>query len=258
MNHTSSDHPWFQESRSSPRLAEARLVRVVRHRRPLQGRADHLHRHASPPTGPGTRSPAPTTGIASSPTSPTSTTTTPRSGDAMLEVLRFWLDLGPRRLPPRRGAVPLRARGHELREPARDARLPQARARARSTPSYPDRVLLAEANQWPARRGRVLRRRRRMPHGVPLPGHAADVHGAPPRGRGADRRDPAQHAADPRQLPVGAVPAQPRRADARDGHRRGARLHVRRVRQGPADEAQPRASAGGSRRCSTTAATRSS
>ena len=39
---------------------------------------------------------------------------------------------------------------------------------------------------------------------------------------------------------MGPVPPQPRRADARDGHRRGARLHVRRVRQGPADEAQPR------------------
>ena len=45
---------------------------------------------------------------------------------------------------------------------------------------------------------------------------------------------------DPRELPVGPVPAQPRRADARDGHRRGARLHVRRVREGSAHEAQPR------------------
>ncbi len=39
---------------------------------------------------------------------------------------------------------------------------------------------------------------------------------------------------------MGPLPAQPRRADARDGHRRGARLHVRGVREGPADEAQPR------------------
>ena len=45
---------------------------------------------------------------------------------------------------------------------------------------------------------------------------------------------------DPRRLPVGDLPAQPRRADARDGHRRGAGLHVRRVRQRPADEAQHR------------------
>jgi maltose alpha-D-glucosyltransferase/alpha-amylase len=33
---------------------------------------------------------------------------------------------------------------------------------------------------------------------------------------------------------------QPRRADARDGHRRGARLHVRGVREGPAHEDQRR------------------
>ena len=45
MNHTSSDHPWFQESRSSPDSRQARLVRVVRHRRALPRRADHLHRH---------------------------------------------------------------------------------------------------------------------------------------------------------------------------------------------------------------------
>ena len=45
MNHTSIDHPWFQESRSSPDSPQARLVRVVGHRRALPRRADHLHRH---------------------------------------------------------------------------------------------------------------------------------------------------------------------------------------------------------------------
>ena len=39
---------------------------------------------------------------------------------------------------------------------------------------------------------------------------------------------------------MGHLPAQPRRADPRDGHRRGPRLHVGRVRQGPADEGQHR------------------
>ena len=43
----------------------------------------------------------------------------------------------------------------------------------------------------------------------------------------------AADAGDPRQLPVGDLPAQPRRADARDGDRRGARLHVPRVRRDP-------------------------
>ena len=89
-------------------------------------------------------------------------------------------------------------------------------------------------------RRRVLRRRRRVPHVLPLPGHAAHVHGAAPRGRDADQRDPRADAGDPRQLPVGPLPPQPRRADARDGHRRRARLHVQRVREGPAHEAEPR------------------
>ena len=47
MNHTSNDHPWFQESRSSGRglRTQARLVRVVGHGPSLRGRTDHLHRH---------------------------------------------------------------------------------------------------------------------------------------------------------------------------------------------------------------------
>ena len=39
-------------------------------------------------------------------------------------------------------------------------------------------------------RGRVLRRRRRVPHGVPLPAHAAAVHGAAHGGPLPDRRHP--------------------------------------------------------------------
>ena len=42
-----------------------------------------------------------------------------------------------------------------------------------------------------------------------------------------------QTPADPGQLPMGPVPAQSRRVDAGDGHRRGARLHVPGLRQDP-------------------------
>ncbi len=86
----------------------------------------------------------------------------------------------PRRLPPRRGPVPVRARGHQLREPAGDARVPGA-VRATIDAEYPDRVLLAEANQWPADVVEYFGDGRRVPHGVPLPGDAAHVHGAAPR-----------------------------------------------------------------------------
>ena len=64
-------------------------------------------------------------------------------------MVDFWLRDGRRRPAPRRRALPLRARGHELREPARDARLPAASCARTSTRSFPDRMLLAEANQWP-------------------------------------------------------------------------------------------------------------
>ena len=44
----------------------------------------------------------------------------------------------------------------------------------------------------------------------------------------------------PEIVPVGALPAQSRRADARDGHRRGARLHVLGLRRRSADADQRR------------------
>ena len=53
-----------------------------------------------------------------------------------------------RRASPRRRPVPVRARGHELREPARDARVP-ARAARPHRRAFENRMLLAEANQWP-------------------------------------------------------------------------------------------------------------
>ena len=226
MNHTSSDHPWFQESRSSPDRPQARLVRLVGHRAPLRGRADHLRRHRDveldlgragrrvllaplllPPARPELRQPRGPGRDA--------------GGAALLARPR------PRRLPAGRRAVPVRARGDDLREPARDARLPQARARG-DRRELPRPRAAGRGQPVAGRRRRLLRRRRRVPDVLPLPGHAAHVHErAPGRGQ-ADVRDPRPDARDPRQLPVGPVPAQPRRADARDGHRRGARLHVHR------------------------------
>ena len=88
-------------------------------------------------------------------------------------------------------------------------------------------------------RAALLRRRRRVPHGLPLPAHAAHVHGAAQGGPHADRRHHGRRRRSP-MLPVGAVPAQPRRADARDGDRRGARLHVPEYAADPADAHQPR------------------
>ena len=238
MNHTSTDHPWFQESRSDPhgpsgdwyvwsdtdeRYQDARIIFVDTE--PSNWTFDQVrgqyywHRffHHQPDLN----------------------FDNPEVQEAMLEVLRFWLDLGIDGF--RLDAVPYLFE----REGTNGENLPETHDVPEARPRRGRRAL---PRPGPARRGepvaggrrRVLRSGGRVPHGLPLPGHAADVHGAAARGRDADLRDPRAHAGDPGQLPVGPLPPQPRRADARDGHRRGARLHVRGVREGPADEAQPR------------------
>ena len=119
----------------------------------------------------------------------------PEVQEAMLEVLRFWLDLGLDGF--RLDAVPYLferegTNGENLPEtheylrarPRRDRReLPRPRAARRGQPVA-------------GRRRRVLRRRRRVPHGLPLPGHAAHVHGGAARGgrRRSTRSSPRRRA----------------------------------------------------------------
>ena len=92
-----------------------------------------------------------------------------------------------RRAAARRGAVSVRARGHQQREPAGDARRAEADApRARRRLQEPDAA--GRGEPVAVRRPRLLRRRRRMPHGVPLPADAAHVHGA--AAGGSPRRSP--------------------------------------------------------------------
>ena len=151
----------------------------------------------------------------------------PEVQEAMLDVLRFWLDLGIDGF--RLDAVPylFEQEGTNCENlPPTHAYL--KRVRAEIDARYPDRVLLAEANQWPE-------------DVVQYFGDGDECHMAfhfpvMPRMFMAVRREDAtpiyeileQTPGIPGELPVGPVPAQPRRADARDGHRRGARLHVRR------------------------------
>ena len=130
-------------------LAQARLVRVVGHGPALRRRPDHLHRHrvVQLDLGPGGRRLllAP---LLLPPARPQLRQPRGPGRDARRPALLA--RPGPRRLPPRRRALPLRARRDQLREPARDPRLSSSACAPRSTRSYPDRVLLAEANQWPA------------------------------------------------------------------------------------------------------------
>ena len=73
----------------------------------------------------------------------------PRVQDAMIEVLRFWLDLGIDGF--RLDAVPyLYEREGTHCENLKETHEYLKRIRAEVDRLYPDRVLLAEANQWPA------------------------------------------------------------------------------------------------------------
>jgi maltose alpha-D-glucosyltransferase / alpha-amylase len=147
MNHTSSDHSWFQESRSSPdspkrdwyvwsddptRYADARIIFVDTETSnwtwdPVAGQY-YWHRffHHQPDLN----------------------YDNPEVQEAMLDVLRFWLEAGLDGF--RLDAVPYLYE----REGTNCENLPEThaylkRVRAEIDARYPDRVLLAEANQWP-------------------------------------------------------------------------------------------------------------
>ena len=148
MNHTSADHPWFQESRTDPTgprgdwyvwadndeaYREARIIFVDTEPSnwtfdPVRGQY-YWHRFFSH--------------------QPDLNYDNPEVQDAMLNVLRFWLDLGIDGF--RLDAVPYLFE----REGTNGENLPEThaylkRVRAEVDARYPDRVLLAEANQWPA------------------------------------------------------------------------------------------------------------
>jgi maltose alpha-D-glucosyltransferase/alpha-amylase len=147
MNHTSSDHAWFQESRSgldSPkrnwyvwsdtteRYRDARVIFVDSETSNWtwdeQAGAYYWHRFFYH--------------------QPDLNYDEPEVQEAMLEVLRFWLDLGLDGF--RLDAVPYLFE----REGTNCENLPETheflrRVRATVDAEYPDRVLLAEANQWP-------------------------------------------------------------------------------------------------------------
>jgi maltose alpha-D-glucosyltransferase/alpha-amylase len=147
MNHTSSDHPWFQEARSSPdspkrdwyvwsdtdeRYPDARVIFVDTEPSnwtwdPIAGQY-YWHRFFSH--------------------QPDLNYENSEVQDEMLRVLRFWLDLGIDGF--RLDAVPYLYES----EGTNCENLPQTheylkRVRAEVDANYPDRVLLAEANQWP-------------------------------------------------------------------------------------------------------------
>ena len=147
MNHTSSDHPWFQASRTDPtgpygdwyvwgdddsRWSEARVIFIDTE--PSNWTWDavrgqyYWHRFFSH--------------------QPDLNYDNPEVAETMIDVCRYWLDIGLDGF--RLDAVPYLYE----REGTSCENLPETheylrRLRAEVDAGYPDRVLLAEANQWP-------------------------------------------------------------------------------------------------------------
>ena len=181
-----------------------RLLRLVRHRRRLRRRAHHLRRHRGVELD--LRPGAPAVLLApllQPPARPQLRERGRAGGDVRHRPL---LD-GPRhrRLPARRGPLPLRGGGHQLREPPADARVPRRAARhGRRRVPRPDP---ARRGQPAAGRGRRLLRHRGgagVPDVLPLPGHAAALLLAA-RGEGrADHRRARRHPGHPERARSGA------------------------------------------------------
>ncbi|MHB8641570.1 MAG: maltose alpha-D-glucosyltransferase [Gaiellaceae bacterium] len=147
MNHTSNEHPWFQASRTDPagpygdfyvwsdtdeRWPEARIIFLDTEPSnwtwdPVRGQY-YWHRFFAH--------------------QPDLNFDNPDVQEAMLNVLRFWLDLGIDGF--RLDAVPyLYERDGTNGENLPETHAYLRRVRAEVDARYPDRVLLAEANQWP-------------------------------------------------------------------------------------------------------------
>ncbi len=148
VNHTSDQHPWFQEARSSPnspkrdwylwsetnlRFQQARVIFVDSEPSNWtwddQAGAYYWHRFFRH--------------------QPDLNYDHPEVQEAMMDVVRFWLGMGLDGL--RLDAVPYLFE----REGTNCENLPEThqylkRLRAMVDSEFPDRVLLAEANQWPA------------------------------------------------------------------------------------------------------------
>ena len=148
MNHTSDQHPWFQASRSDPngpfrdfyvwsdtddKYSGARVIFVDTEQsnwtfNPVRGQY-YWHRFFSH--------------------EPDLNFENPRVQDAMIEVLRFWLDLGIDGYCLRSCAFLYEREGTNC-ENLRETHEYLKRIRAEIDKLYPDKVLLAEANEWPA------------------------------------------------------------------------------------------------------------
>ena len=208
VNHTSDQHPWFQESRSSrdnPKRDwyvwsdtddKYKGVRIIFLDTEMSNwawdpisKSYYWHRFFSH--------------------QPDLNYDNPAVREDIWEVMKFWLDIGVDGF--RLDAVPYLVE----REGTSCENLPETHAvikdlRARLDDAYPGKMLLAEANHVARGCARLFwaGHRRRISHGVSFSADAADVHGRQAGRPQADHRNSRADAADSRQLPVVPLPAQ--------------------------------------------------
>ena len=192
INHTSDQHPWFQRARRAPPGSRWRDFYVWSDTpRPLPRGPRSSSRTPRRPTGPGTRSPQPYFWHRFYSHQPDLNFDNPevREADARHRATSG-STLGVDGL--RLDAIPylFEREGTNCENlPETHAFLKELRAPRRRASSQ-DRMLLAEANQWPEDAVAYFGERRRVPHGLPLPADAADVHGDAHGGPLPDRRHP--------------------------------------------------------------------
>ena len=177
VNHTSDQHPWFQAARAAPRgsrerdfyvwsdtdqkFPETRIIFTDTEKSnwtwdPVAGQY-YWHRFFSH--------------------QPDLNHDNPEVVAAVIDVMKFWLDLGVDGL--RLDAVPYLCE----REGTNNENLPETHAvlkqiRRELDAQYPRPHAARRGEPVAGRRAAVFRRRRRVPHGVPLPADAAHLHGA--------------------------------------------------------------------------------
>ena len=240
VNHTSDQHPWFQRARRAPpgsperayyvwsdtdeRYRDARIIFTDTEKSNWtwdpEAKQYYWHRFFSH--------------------QPDLNFENPAVLQEMLDVARLlgasWGSTPSGSTPSRTSS---RRTGRAARtSPARTTILKQLRRFVDER--FPGRMLLAEANQWPDDVRHYF--------GAGDECHMAFHFPLMPRIFMALRLEDVEPIVEimrrtppiPEPLPVGALPAQPRRADARDGDDRRAGLHVPRLLAGPAHEAQRR------------------
>ena len=208
LNHTSDQHPWFQRARRAPagsrwrnfyvwsdtwnKYKEARIIFKDFEASnwtwdPVAG-SYYWHRFYSH--------------------QPDLNYDSPLAQQAIMRAVNFWLRMGISGL--RLDAVPYLYE----RDGTNCENLPESHSflkelRRQVDERFQNRMLLAEANQWPEDAAAYFGGGGRVPHGLSFSSDASHVHGHPHGGSLSYHRYPTEHPADSRDLPVGSFSAQP-------------------------------------------------